>query len=97
MGGQIDRVGMDGPWDVKQIIGTVPVEKDGSAQFRVPAYVPIAVQPLDAEGKALQLMRSWFTCMPGETASCVGCHEKQSNAPPAPPLPSGTRHYAICS
>ncbi len=81
MGGQVDRVGMDGPWDVKQIIGTVPVEKDGSAQFRVPAYTPISVQPLDAEGKAVQLMRSWFTCMPGETTSCVGCHEDQNRTP----------------
>ena len=83
MGGQVDRVGLDGPWDVKTIIGTVPVEVDGSARFRVPAYTPIAVQPLDAEGKAVQLMRSWFTAMPGETLSCVGCHERQNSSPPA--------------
>ncbi|MEE8450696.1 MAG: SUMF1/EgtB/PvdO family nonheme iron enzyme [Thermoguttaceae bacterium] len=83
MGGQIDRVGLDGPWDVKQILGTVPVEPDGSAYFRVPAYTPIAVQPLDGEGKAIQLMRSWFTAMPGEVVSCVGCHEDQNAAPPS--------------
>ncbi len=82
MGGQVDRVGLDGPWDVKTIIGTVPVEEDGSAKFRVPAYTPIALQPLDAEGKAVQLMRSWFTAMPGETLSCVGCHERQNSSPP---------------
>jgi len=82
MGGQTDRVGLDGPWDVKQIIGTVPVEPDGSAHFRVPAYTPISVQPLDGEGKAVQLMRSWFTAMPGEVLSCVGCHDKQNTAPP---------------
>ncbi len=58
--------GIDGPWDVKRVLGTVPVEADGSAIFRVPANTPISVQPLDAEGKALQLMRSWFTAMPGE-------------------------------
>jgi formylglycine-generating enzyme required for sulfatase activity len=56
--------------------------EDGSARFRVPAYTPIALQPLDAEGKAVQLMRSWITAMPGETVSCVGCHEKQNTAPP---------------
>ena len=83
MGGQVDRVGLDGPWDVKTIIGTVPVEEDGSAKFRVPAYTPIAVQPLDGEGKAVQLMRSWFTAMPGETLSCVGCHDRQNSSPPA--------------
>jgi formylglycine-generating enzyme required for sulfatase activity len=82
MGGQVDRVGFDGPWDVRQIIGTVPVEKDGSAHFRVPAYTPIAVQPLDDEGKALQMMRSWFTCMPGESLSCIGCHENANQTPP---------------
>ena len=82
MGGPQGVVGMEGPWDIKRIIGTVPVEEDGSAVFRIPANMPIAVQPLDAEGKALQLMRSWFTGMPGETVSCVGCHESQNYTPP---------------
>jgi formylglycine-generating enzyme required for sulfatase activity/nicotinamidase-related amidase len=76
LGGQYDRVGLDGPWDVKQVLGTVPVESDGSANFRIPANTPISVQPLDAEGKAVQLMRSWLVGMPGEVVSCVGCHEK---------------------
>jgi len=78
MGGLLGAIGMDGPWDIKRVVGTVPVEPDGSALFRVPAYTPIAVQPLDAEGKSLQLMRSWFTAMPGEVLSCVGCHEQQN-------------------
>jgi formylglycine-generating enzyme required for sulfatase activity len=82
-GGEPDRVGFDGPWDVRRILGTVPVELDGSALFRVPAHTPVAVQPLDAEGKALALMRSWFTAMPGEVVSCVGCHEPQNSTPPA--------------
>jgi len=77
-----DYIGMDGPWDVRRILGTVPVAEDGSAYFTVPANTPIAVQPLDAEGKALQLMRSWFTAMPGESVSCVGCHEESNAAPP---------------
>jgi formylglycine-generating enzyme required for sulfatase activity len=81
VGGQINRVGLDGPWDVRRIIGTVPVEPDGSACFRVPANTPIAFQPLDSGGRALQLMRSWVTAMPGEVLSCVGCHEGQNAAP----------------
>ncbi|MBM3999555.1 MAG: formylglycine-generating enzyme family protein [Planctomycetes bacterium] len=76
-----DYVGMDGPWDVRRILGTVPVHEDGSVHFVVPANTPIALQPLDSEGKALQLMRSWFTAMPGETVSCVGCHDYTGSAP----------------
>ncbi|MBN2449277.1 MAG: SUMF1/EgtB/PvdO family nonheme iron enzyme [Lentisphaeria bacterium] len=83
MGGLYGTIGIDGPWDVRRILGTVPVEADGSAFFRVPANVPISVQPLDGEGKALQIMRSWFTAMPGEVLSCVGCHETQNEAPPS--------------
>jgi formylglycine-generating enzyme required for sulfatase activity len=82
MGGPQGVVGMEGPWDIKRILGTVPVEADGSATFRIPANTPIAVQPLDGEGMALQLMRSWFTAMPGEVVSCVGCHESQNSSPP---------------
>ncbi len=78
MGGLLGAIGMDGPWDIKRVLGTVPVEADGSALFRVPAYTPIAVQPLDENGQSLQVMRSWFTAMPGEVLSCVGCHEQQN-------------------
>lgn len=81
MGGQYDRVGLDGPWDVRSVLGTVPVEEDGSAHFTVPANTPIALQPLDENGAALQLMRSWFTAMPGEVVSCVGCHQNNNLAP----------------
>ncbi len=96
MGGLLGTVGLDGPWDVKRVLGTVPVEPDGSALFRVPANTPISVQPLDAEGKALQLMRSWFVGMPGETVTCIGCHEPQSSAPPSGvPLPAGRQPAAI--
>ncbi len=82
MGGPQGVVGMEGPWDIKRVLGTVPVEKDGSALFRIPANTPLAVQPLDSEGKALALMRSWFVGMPGEVVSCVGCHENPNESPP---------------
>ncbi|MCK5175979.1 MAG: SUMF1/EgtB/PvdO family nonheme iron enzyme, partial [Planctomycetes bacterium] len=76
------RVGTNGPWEPKRIIGTVPVEEDGSAFFRVPANTPLSLQPLDGEGKAMQLMRSWTTAQPGEMVSCTGCHENQSTVAP---------------
>jgi formylglycine-generating enzyme required for sulfatase activity len=80
MGGHIN-IGVDGPWDVHRILGTVPVNADGSAFFKVPANTPLAVQPLDGEGRALQIMRSWFSAQPGERLSCVGCHEKMDETP----------------
>ncbi|MBM4040465.1 MAG: formylglycine-generating enzyme family protein, partial [Planctomycetes bacterium] len=80
-------VGVESGWEPKRILGTVPVEADGSALFHVPANTPLAVQPLDGEGRALQLMRSWFVGMPGEALSCVGCHESQGSA-------TGNRHTA---
>ncbi|MBC8871398.1 MAG: SUMF1/EgtB/PvdO family nonheme iron enzyme [Planctomycetes bacterium] len=83
MVGNPNTIGVDGPWDIKRVLGTVPVYEDGSAKFRIPANTPISVQPLDAEGKAIQLMRSWLTAMPGETVQCAGCHEPQNSAPPA--------------
>ena len=82
VGGLYGSIGMDGPWDMRRTLGTVPVEADGSASFHVPANTPIAIQPLDSEGKALQLMRSWLTAMPGETLACIGCHENAKDAPP---------------
>ena len=77
-GGLYGTLGVDGPWDVKRILGTVPVEADGSVHFKIPANSPLSLQPLDEKGQALQLMRSWFVGMPGETVSCAGCHEPQN-------------------
>ncbi len=84
MGGHIN-IGIDGPWDVHRILGTVPVYEDGSANFTVPANTPIAIQPLNDRGEAVAVMRSWFVTMPGENASCVGCHESVNSGPPAKP------------
>lgn len=79
--GSHSLVGQESGWDVKSILGTVPVAADGSAMFYIPANTPIALQPLDQDGRALQLMRSWLTARPGETLSCVGCHEDASTTP----------------
>lgn len=76
-----DAQGVQSGWDIKRLLGTVPVEEDGSAIFKVPANTPISIQPLDAEGRAIQWFRSWFTPMPGETVSCIGCHEDQNRIP----------------
>ncbi len=91
MGGLLGSIGMDGPWDIRRVLGTVPVEDDGSAHFSIPANKPLMVQPLDTEGKALQLKRTWIVGMPGETVSCAGCHESQNTVPPALHVPLAAR------
>jgi len=81
-GGLLGSVGQDGPWDIRGVLGTVPVEEDGSVHFRAPANVPIGVLPVDKHGQAMQIMRSWMTAMPGENLHCNGCHEPQNSTPP---------------
>ncbi len=76
-------MGMESGWDARTLLGTVPLEADGSVMFNIPANTPISLQPIDAEGRALQIMRSWLVAMPGEVLSCVGCHEPPDAAPPA--------------
>ncbi|MDO5554010.1 MAG: hypothetical protein Q4G68_09615 [Planctomycetia bacterium] len=71
----------NGTWDVKIVLGDVPVEEDGSAFFEVPARTPVYFQLLDERGDMVQTMRSWSTLQPGENFYCIGCHEPKVNAP----------------
>ena len=66
----------------KFVIGTVPVERDGSAHFRVPAGVSFFLQALDRDGIAVQTMRSVTYVQPGQLYTCIGCHEPRHTAPP---------------
>lgn len=70
--------GIQSGWDIKRMLGTVPVEEDGSVIFKIPANTLVSIQPLDKDGVAVQWMRSWLTGQPGEIVSCVGCHEDQN-------------------
>jgi hypothetical protein len=67
---------------VRRIIGTVPVETDGSAHFTAPAIRDISFNALDAEGRVIRRMGSTIHVMPGEKLSCVGCHETRGTSPP---------------
>ena len=66
------------------IIGTVPVESDGSAYFEAPVERLIYFQALDQDGLAVQSMRSGTYVHPGEQMVCLGCHERGSKAPSRP-------------
>ena len=61
----------------KRILGTVPVEEDGSAYVEVPANTYVFFQALDENGMMVQSMRSGAYVQPGETYGCVGCHENR--------------------
>ncbi|TWU34309.1 HzsA-related protein [Novipirellula artificiosorum] len=61
----------------KRILGTVPVESDGSAYFSIPADRFVYFQLLDADGMMVQSMRSGTMVRPGETTGCVGCHDNR--------------------
>ena len=63
------------------VLGTVPVESDGSAWFRVPAGITFYVQALDEAGMAVQSMRSGIYLQAGQTQTCIGCHERRTTAP----------------
>lgn len=71
----------------KYILGTVPVEEDGSAYFRVPSGVPYLFQAIDEDGLAVQTMRSQAYVQPGETIACVGCHESRETTPSTSRIP----------
>jgi hypothetical protein len=65
----------------RMVLGTVPVEEDGSAHFKMPAGKPVYFQALGADGLAVQSMRSATYVHPGENLSCLGCHEPRLRAP----------------
>jgi len=67
---------------VKRILGTVPIESDGSVHFKAPSGKSLYFQLLDEKYRALQTMRSVSGVMPGETRGCLGCHEMHSTTPP---------------
>ena len=72
-------IGYGGDNSARKVLGTVPVEEDGSARFEAPVNVPFYMQALDENGVAVQTMRSATYVHPGETLTCLGCHEGRFN------------------
>ena len=77
----VPSLGITSEEPAKFVLGTVPVEADGSAYFRVPSGVPYFFQVLDENGVTVQTMRTLIDLLPGETATCIGCHENRETAP----------------
>ena len=77
---------------MREIIGYVPVQPDGSVKVKVPADVPLAISVVDRYGRRLGGRHQfWLHLRPGETLSCNGCHDHASGIPhghPAGPPPA---------
>jgi hypothetical protein len=79
-GGQ-DLTSWLGTFSLERVLGTVPVENDGSAYFEVPANRMLFFVALDANDLSVKRMHSFTSSAPGETQGCVGCHEARQKTP----------------
>ncbi len=84
--GRGGAIGVGTIWYVNRLVGLVPVEKDGSAYFDVPAMRSLYFHVLDKDGRMLMTQGSDFHVMPGEIRSCIGCHEQGKDITSPPPL-----------
>ena len=67
---------------MREILGYVPVEPDGSVRVAVPANVAFAISVLDDEGRRIgPRHQNWLNVWPGETLACSGCHNPGSAVP----------------
>jgi hypothetical protein len=76
-----DLVSWLGTFTLERVLGTVPVEADGSAYFEVPADRQVFFVALDEKDLSVKRMQSWCSVRPGEVISCVGCHEQRVLTP----------------
>jgi len=85
------RIGYGDQKGARAVLGTVPVEEDGSAYFDLPVGRPVYFQALDGRGLAVQSMRSDTYVHPGETLVCRGCHQPHTSTAPAAAAPLAMR------
>ena len=78
-------VGVNSGWDIRGVLGTVPVEPDGSAHFLAQPHRQLFLEALDEDFLEIRRMRNFMNVMPGETVGCIGCHEPPRVTPVATP------------
>ncbi|MBK5293034.1 MAG: hypothetical protein JJE04_15355 [Acidobacteriia bacterium] len=81
--GGMEPISFGGTFTLERVVGTVPVEPDGSAYFELPALRSFFLVALDRNDLSVKRMQSFLTVQPGETTSCTGCHEDRVQAPPS--------------
>ncbi|MBT3198892.1 MAG: hypothetical protein HN350_03155 [Phycisphaerales bacterium] len=89
-----EPISMGGSFTLQRILGTVPVESDGSANFELPALRSIFFVALDKNDLSVKRMQSFMTLQPGERLSCVGCHENRGKTAPPGKRPLAMRRAA---
>ncbi|MDR2469090.1 MAG: hypothetical protein LBD27_01235, partial [Tannerella sp.] len=78
--GGMEPLTYGGSFTLERIIGTVPVEEDGSAHFELPAMRSFFFVALDENDRSVKRMQSFVSVMPGELTSCIGCHEQRTES-----------------
>lgn len=78
--GGMDPLTYGGSFTLERVVGTVPVEPDGSAYLELPALRGLFFVALDENDLAVKRMQSFLTVQPGEVTSCVGCHEQRTRS-----------------
>lgn len=64
---------------MREVLGYVPIEPDGSVKVRVPANVAFYISVVDAMGKRVgPRHQNWLQVRPGEERDCAGCHDADS-------------------
>ena len=67
---------------MREILGYIPIEPDGSVKFKVPANVAFAISILDKEGRRINgRHQNWLQVKSGEELECTGCHTGTSQLP----------------
>lgn len=69
---------------MREIIGYVPIEPDGSVKFKIPADIPFSISVLDVDGRRLNGFdrhENWLQLRAGEQRECSGCHTDNSEIP----------------
>ena len=79
--GGMEPLSYGGTFTLERVLGTIPVESDGSACATVPALRSLFFVALDEQDLSVKRMQSFMTVMPGETVTCIGCHESRTEAP----------------
>jgi hypothetical protein len=90
--GGMEPLTYGGSFTLERVLGTIPVEPDGSAHAELPALRSLFFVALDEHDLSVKRMQSFMTLMPGETTSCVGCHEPRTETPPHQPRALAALH-----
>jgi hypothetical protein len=90
--GGMEPLTIGGTFTLAEVLGTVPVEPDGSAYAELPALRSLFFVALDENDMSIKRMQSFTTLQPGETVGCVGCHEHRNLTPHFRPDLAALRH-----